>query len=65
MKQSIQVELEFPSTPAGEAREAGSEEIESLSTVNNPESPASHESMDGGSRERENLKKAGQRVKGQ
>ena len=31
-RQNIQLELDFSSWPAGEAREAGREEIESLST---------------------------------
>jgi hypothetical protein len=41
MQRNIQTELNLSSTPAGEAREAGREEIESLPTANDPESPAS------------------------
>jgi RNA-directed DNA polymerase len=41
MQQNIQTGLNFSSMPAGEAREAGREETESLSTANDPESPAS------------------------
>ena len=40
MQQNIQTELNFSSTPAGEAREAGREETESHPTRNDPESPA-------------------------
>ena len=39
--QNIQMELDFYSEPAGEAREAGREETKSLQAVNVPESPAS------------------------
>ena len=35
-QQNIQVELDFSSASAGEAREAGREETESLSTANDP-----------------------------
>jgi len=41
MQRNIQTELNLSSTPAGEAREAGREEIESLRAANDPESPAS------------------------
>ena len=38
MQQNIQTELDFSSTSAGEACEAGREETESPSTVSDPES---------------------------
>jgi hypothetical protein len=37
---NIQLRLDFPSAPSGEARQAGREDIESLSAVNDPERPA-------------------------
>src|SRR6202008_1920382 len=37
---NIQLRLDFPSAPSGEARQAGREDIESLSVVNDPERPA-------------------------
>jgi RNA-directed DNA polymerase len=40
MQQNIQIELNFSGSPAGEAREAGREEAESLSTMHAPERPA-------------------------
>jgi RNA-directed DNA polymerase len=63
MQQNIQTELNFSSTPAGEAREAGREETESLSTANDPESPASTNRLMEEVCERENLKEALRRVK--
>ena len=63
MQQNIQTELNFSSTPAGEAREAGGEETESLSTANDPESPASTNRLMEEVCERENLKEALRRVK--
>ena len=63
MQQNIQTELNFPSTSAGEAREAGREETESFSTVNDPESPASTNRLMEEICERENLKEALRRVK--
>ena len=63
MQQNIQVELNFSSPSAGEAREAGREETESLSTANDPESPASTNRLMEEVCERENLKEALQRVK--
>ena len=63
MQQNIQTELNFSSTPAGEAREARREETESLSTLNNPESPASTNRLMEAVCERENLKVALRRVK--
>src|SRR5450755_918138 len=63
MQQNIQTELNFSSTPAGEARDAGREETESPSTVNDPESPASTNRLMEEVCERENLKEALRRVK--
>jgi RNA-directed DNA polymerase len=63
MQQNIQTELNFSSTPAGEAREAGREETESLSTANDSESPASTNRLMEEVCERENLKEALRRVK--
>ena len=63
MQQNIQIELDFSSTPAGEAREAGREETEPLSTANDPESPASTNRLMEEVCERENLKEALRRVK--
>jgi RNA-directed DNA polymerase len=62
-RQNIQAKLDFSPSPAGEAREAGREEIESLSTVNDPESPASTNRLMEEVCERENLKEALRRVK--
>jgi RNA-directed DNA polymerase len=62
-QRNIQTELNFRSTPAGEAREAGGEETESLSTVNDPESPAGTNRLMEAVCERENLKEALRRVK--
>jgi RNA-directed DNA polymerase len=63
MQQNIQTELNFSSTPAGEAREAGREETESFSTASDPESPASTNRLMEEVCERENLKAALRRVK--
>jgi RNA-directed DNA polymerase len=63
MQQNIQTELNFSSTPAGEAREAGREETESFSTASDPESPASTNRLMEEVCERENLKEALRRVK--
>jgi RNA-directed DNA polymerase len=63
MQQNIQTELNFSTTPAGEAREAGREETESLSTMNDPESPASTNRLMEEVCERENVKEALRRVK--
>jgi RNA-directed DNA polymerase len=63
MQQNIQTELNFSSTPAGEAREARRKETESLSTANDPESPASTNRLMEEVCERENLKEALRRVK--
>ena len=58
MQRNIQAELDFSCMPAGEAREAGREETESLPTVNDPESPASTNRLMEEVCERENLKEA-------
>jgi RNA-directed DNA polymerase len=63
MQQNIQTELDFSSTPAGEAREAGREETEALPAMNEPESPASTNRLMEEVCERENLKEALRRVK--
>jgi RNA-directed DNA polymerase len=63
MQQNIQTELDFSSTSAGEARETGREETESLSTMKDPESPASTSQLMEEVCERENLKEALRRVK--
>ena len=63
MQRNIQTELNLSSMPAGEAREAGREEIESLPTGNDPESPASTNRLMEEVCERENLKEALRRVK--
>src|SRR6202158_600807 len=62
-QQNIQTALDFSSTPQGEAREAGRKETESLSTANDPESPASTNRLMEEVCERENLKEALRRVK--
>ena len=62
-RQNIQTELDFSSTPAGEAREAGREETESSPVVRDPESPASTNRLMEEVCERENLKEALKRVK--
>ena len=63
MQQNIQIELNFSSTPAGEAREAEGEETELLPTTNDPESPARTNRLMEEICERENLKEALRRVK--
>ena len=63
MQQNIQTELNFSSTPAGEAREAGREETELLPATNDPESPARTNRLMEEVCERENLKEALRRVK--
>ena len=62
-RQNIQGELDFSSSPAGEACEAKREETESLSAMHDPESPASTNRWMEEICERENLKQALQRVK--
>jgi len=63
MQQNIQGKLDFSSSPAGEACEAGRGEAESLPVVHGPESPASTNRLMEEVCERENLKKALRRVK--
>ncbi len=63
MQQNIQTELNFSSTPAGEARETGSEEAESFPATNDPQSPARTNRLMEEVCERENLKEALRRVK--
>ncbi len=62
-RQNIQGELDFSSSPAGEACEAKREETESLSATHDPESPASTNRLMEEICERENLKQALQQVK--
>jgi RNA-directed DNA polymerase len=63
MQQNIQTELNFSSTPAGEACEAGREEAESFQATNDPQSPARANRLMEEVCERENLKEALRRVK--
>jgi RNA-directed DNA polymerase len=63
MQQNIQIELNFSSTPAGEACEAAREETELLPATNDPESPARTNRLMEEVCERENLKEALRRVK--
>jgi len=62
-QQNIQIELDFPSSPAGEAREAGREETESPRVMNGAENPARTNRVMEEVCERENLKEALWRVK--
>jgi len=62
-QQNIQMELDFSSTSAGEAREAGREETESLAATHGPQSPASTNRLMEEVCERENLREAWRRVK--
>ena len=61
---NIQLRLDFPSAPPGEARQAGREEIELLSVVSEPESPANTSRITEEVCERENLKEALRQVRG-
>ena len=63
MRQNIQSNLDFSSSPTGEARKAGREGSESLRTTSVPESPARTDRMMEEIVERENLKEALRRVK--
>jgi hypothetical protein len=63
MRQNIQAKLDFSSIPAGEACEAGREEIESRPTRSGTESLASTNRWMEEVCERENLKEALRRVK--
>ena len=62
-QQNIQTELNFSTTSAGEVRDAEREVTESLSTMNDPKSPASTSRLMEEVCERENLKEALRRVK--
>src|SRR5216683_1386477 len=62
-QQNVQMELDFSSTSAGEAREAGREETESLAVAHGPQSPASTNRLMEEVCERENLREAWRRVK--
>src|SRR6478752_982286 len=61
---NIQSRLDFPSAPTGEARQAGREDIESLSVVSEPERPANTSRILEDVCERANLKEALRQVKG-
>src|SRR5216684_1700880 len=63
MRQNVQGELDFSSSPAGEAREAGREGTESFPAVHGSESPASTNQLMEEVCERGNLKEALRRVK--
>src|SRR5271154_5920668 len=63
MRQNIQGNLDFSSSPTGEARMAGREGSESLRTASAPESPARTDRMMEEIVERESLKEALRRVK--
>ena len=63
MRQNIQRELDFSSTPTGEARKAGEEENESLEARHAPKSPARSDRLMEEIVDRENLKEALRRVK--
>src|SRR6202163_2496499 len=63
MQQNIQGKLDFSSSPAGEACEAGRGEAESLPVVHEPERPANTNRLMEEVCERENLKAALRRVK--
>src|SRR3990170_2871731 len=63
-RQNVQMELDFSSSPTGEARHAGREETESFPVVHEPESPASPHRLMEEVGERENLKVALRQVKG-
>src|SRR5205085_11199457 len=63
-KRLIQLGLDFSSAPKGEARQAGWEDIESLSVVSEPERPANTIRIMEEVCERANLKEALRQVKG-
>jgi RNA-directed DNA polymerase len=60
---NIQLRWDFSSAPTGEARQAGREDIESLSVVNEPERPANTYRIMEEVCERANLKEALRQVK--
>ena len=61
---NIQLRLDFSSTPTGEARQAGREDIESLSVVSEPERPANPSRIMEEVCERGNLREALRQVRG-
>src|SRR5258707_7788420 len=61
---NIQLRLDFSSTPTGEARQAGREDIESLSVASEPERPANTSRIMEEICERANLKEALRQVRG-
>ena len=61
---NIQLRLDFSSVPTGEARQAGREDIESPSVMNEPERPANTHQIMEEVCERANLKEALRQVKG-
>jgi RNA-directed DNA polymerase len=61
---NIQLRLDFSSAPTGEARQAGREDIESHSVVNEPERPANTSRIMEEVCERTNLKEALRQVRG-
>src|ERR1700676_5496372 len=61
---NIQLRLDFSSAPKGEARQAGREDIESLSVANEPERPANTSRIMEEVCERANLKEALRQVTG-
>jgi RNA-directed DNA polymerase len=61
---NIQLRLDFASVPTGEARQAGWEDIESPSVVNEPERPANTSRITEEVCERGNLKEALRQVRG-
>src|SRR5215467_5195919 len=63
-RQNLQMKLDFPSAPRGEASQAGKEATESLPAAHGPESPASTNRLMEEVCERENLKEALRQVKG-
>src|SRR5215203_3448788 len=60
----FQLRLDFPSAPTGEARQAGREDIESLSVANEPERPANTSRIMEEICERANSKEALRQVRG-
>jgi len=62
-RQNIQLELDFSSLPAGEARTAGREETESRGAAHGTENPANTNQLMEEVCERENLKEALRQVK--
>src|SRR6201997_5432260 len=61
---NIQLRLDFPSAPTGEARQAGRKDTESLSVVSEPERPANTSRIMEEVCERGNLKEALRQVRG-